>query len=181
MKSEEKTVRKSLFSTRVLAEAVDVIALTFVLKDLLPPLYRLPQGGSITFAGMVPLLWFALRRGPYLGAITGAIYGIVHIALGGFVLSPVQALLDYPLAFGSLGLAGFFKKIPLLGVASGIFGRFILHFVSGIVFFWMYAPPEMNPVLYSAIYNGSYLLGEFLISAIIIDIIVRRKLLEIYL
>jgi len=45
----------------------------------------------------------------------------------------------------------------------------------------MYATPEMNPALYSAIYNGTYFIGEFLISAIVIDILVRRKLLEIYL
>jgi len=167
--------------TKVLTEAVDVIALTFVLKDLLPPIYHLPQGGSITLAGMVPLLWFALRRGLRFGVMAGAIYGLVHIALGGYVLNPVQALLDYPLAFGALGLAGLFKKYPLLGVGAGLTGRFVFHFISGVVFFWMYAPPEMNPALYSAIYNGSYLIGEFLISAIVIDILARRKLLEIYL
>jgi len=173
---------KSLIPTKVLTEAVDVIALTFILKDLLPPIYHLPYGGSITIAGMVPLLWFALRRGLPFGVTAGAIYGLVHVALGGYVLNPVQALLDYPLAFGALGLAGLFKKYPLLGVGTGIIGRFIFHFISGVVFFWMYAEElGMDPVLYSAIYNGTYLIGEFLISAIVIDIIVRRKLLDIYL
>jgi len=181
MKSEKEKVARSPVSTKVLTEAVDVVALTFVLKDLLPPLYRLPQGGSITFAGMVPLIWFALRRGPRLGTVAGALYGLVHIALGGYVLNPVQALLDYPLAFGALGLAGFFRKNPLFGVAAGILGRFVFHFISGVVFFWIYAPPAMSPVLYSAIYNGSYLLGEFLISAVVIDVLAKRKLLEIYL
>jgi len=174
-------VSKPLISSRVIAEAVDVIALTFVLKDLLPPIYHLPQGGSVTVAGMVPLFWFALRRGWRLGIFTGGVYGLVHVALGGFVVSPIQALLDYPLAFGALGLAGFFKKYPLLGVGVGTAGRFLFHFISGIVFFWMYAPVGMNPAVYSAIYNGSYLIGEFLISAVVIDIIVRRKLLDIYL
>jgi len=172
---------KSAVPTKVLTEAVDAIALTFVLKDLLPPIYHLPQGGSITVAGMVPLLWFSLRRGLRFGVVAGAIYGLVHVALGGYVLNPVQALIDYPLAFGALGLAGLFRKYPLFGVGTGIVGRFVFHFISGVVFFWMYAPPEMNPLLYSAIYNGTYLIGEFLISAIVIDIIVRRKLLDIYL
>jgi len=172
---------KSMVPTRVLTEAVDAIALTFILKDLLPPIYHLPQGGSITVAGMVPLLWFSLRRGLRFGVAAGAIYGLVHVALGGYVLNPVQALLDYPLAFGALGLAGLFRKYPLVGVSAGIFGRFVFHFISGVVFFWMYAPPEMNPVLYSAIYQGTYLIGEFLISAIVLDIIIRRKLLDIYL
>jgi len=172
---------KTMFSSKVIAEAVDVIALTFVLKDLLPPIYPLPQGGSVTLAGMVPLLWFSLRRGWRFGILAGGIYGLVHVAMGGYVVSPVQALLDYPLAFAAVGLAGFFKKYPLLGVGVGIVGRFFFHFISGIVFFWTFAPPGMNVALYSAIYNGSYLIGEFLISAVVIDIIVRRKLLDIYL
>lgn len=66
-------------------------------------------------------------------------------------------------------------------MGSEIVGRFVCHFISGVVFFWMYAPPEMDPVFYSAIYNGTYLICEFLISAIVIDMIVRRKLLEMYL
>ncbi len=173
---------RSAVSAKVITEAVDAIALTFVLKDLLPPIYHLPQGGSVTVAGMVPLLWFALRRGARFGGFAGFVYGLVHVAMGGYVLNPIQALLDYPLAFGALGLyAGLFKKYPLVGVSAGIVGRFVFHFLSGIVFFWMYAPEGMNPLVYSAIYNGTYLIGEFLISAIIIDILVRRKLLDIYL
>jgi len=43
----------------------------------------------------------------------------------------------------------------------------------------MYAPEGMNPVVYSAIYNGSYLLVELVISAIII--LDKRQLLKIYL
>ena len=174
-------MNKSVVSTKIITEAVDVIALTFVLKDLLPPIFHLPYGGSITVAGMVPLLWFALRRGVRWGTLAGVLYGLVHVALGGYVLNPVQALLDYPLAFGALGVAGFFKKYPMMGVGSGIAGRFVFHFVSGVAYFWMYAPEWMNPVVYSALYNGGYLIGEFLISAIVIDIIVRRGLLEIYL
>jgi len=172
---------RSVVSTKIITEAVDVIALTFVLKDLLPPIYHLPQGGSISVAGLVPLLWFALRRGFRWGIVAGAVYGLVHVALGGYVLNPAQALLDYPLAFGALGLAGFFKRYPLLGVGVGISGRFVCHFLSGVVFFWMYAPKGVNPVLYSAIYNGTYMIGEFLISAFVIDILVKRKLLDIYL
>ena len=180
MLAEGNNVSKSVVSTKIITEVVDVIALTFVLKDLLPPIFHLPQGGSITVAGMVPLLWFALRRGLRWGTLAGVTYGLVHVALGGYVVDPVQALLDYPLAFGALGLAGLFKKYPLFGVGSGIVGRFVFHFISGVEFFWMYAG-EMNPLVYSAVYNGSFLLGEFLISAIVIDIIVKRGLLEIYL
>ena len=181
MLAEGNRMSERRIQTRILAEVSVVAALSVILKDILPPIYHLPQGGSITIAGLVPLIWFALRRGFRYGLFAGFIYGLVHMALRGYVIHPVQGLLDYPLAFAALGLAGLFKKYPLFGVGAGIVGRFICHFVSGVVFFWMYAPPEMDPVLYSAIYNGTYLIGEFLVSAIVIDIIVKRKLLEIYL
>jgi len=168
--------------TKILAEGTVVIALTVILKDVLPPIYHLPQGGSVSAAGMVPLLWFSLRRGLRSGLEAGAVYGLVNMVLpGSYIVDPVQALIDYPIAFAALGLAAVFKKYPLLGVAVGISGRFLAHFVSGIWFFAQYAPAGMNPVVYSVIYNGSYLLVEFIIIAVIMYIVVKRQLLEIYL
>ena len=184
-------MNKSASETKIIAEGTVIIALTVILKDILPPIYHLPQGGSVTAASMVPLLWFSLRRGLRSGLEACTIYGLVHMALGGYVVDPVQALLDYPIAFGALGLAGLFKRyasaqgskryVTLVGVGLGILGRFISHFVSGIVFFAIYAPEGMNPAIYSAVYNGSYLLVEFIVSTIIIYIIIRRRLLQIYL
>ena len=168
--------------TKILAEGTVIIALTVILKDILPPIYHLPQGGSVSAAGMVPLLWFSLRRGLRSGLEAGTVYGLVNMILpGSYIVDPVQALLDYPIAFAALGLAGIFKKYPLVGVAVGMTGRFLAHFVSGVVFFAIYAPEGMDPALYSAMYNGSYLLVEFIISAVIMYIAVKRRLLEIYL
>jgi thiamine transporter len=63
----------------------------------------------------------------------------------------------------------------------GILGRFVSHFVSGVVFFSMFAPPGMSPFLYSAIYNGSYLIGEFVVTTVIIFLIIKRGALYLYL
>ena len=169
---------RSRFPTKVLAETSVIVALSIILKDILPPVYHLPQGGSITIAGLVPLLWFALRRGFKYGLFAGFIYGLVHMSLGGYVINPVQGLLDYPLAFAALGLAGLFKKHPLVGVGIGIAGRFIASFLSGIFFF---TSPTLEGAIVSATYNGTYLIGEFVISAIVIHILIKRKLLYIYL
>ena len=168
--------------TKIFAEGVITIALTVILKDVLPPICQLPQGGSVSAAGMVPLLWFSLRRGLRCGLEAGIIYGLVHMVLpGSYIVDPVQALLDYPIAFSAIGLAGMFRKHPLIGVGVGITGRFLAHFTSGVWFFSEYAPAGMHPMIYSAIYNGSYLIVELLISVIIMYIIVKRGLLEIYL
>lgn len=160
--------------TRVIAEGAIMVALSVILKDILPPIIRLPQGGSVSAAGMVPLFWFSLRYGLRAGLEIGLVYGLVHMALSGYVINPVQAILDYPLAYTALGLSGLFRKYPVVGVGVGILGRFICHFVSGILFFAIYAPEGMNPTLYSVIYNGSYLAIEFIISSLIIYILVRK-------
>jgi thiamine transporter len=168
--------------TKILTEGTVIVALTVILKDVLPPIYQLPQGGSVSVAGMVPLFWFALRRGLRSGLEACTVYGLVHMALpGSFIVDPVQALLDYPIAFAALGLAGAFRRFPLVGVGVGILGRFLAHFVSGIWFFQQYAPPGMHPILYVAMYNGGYLVIEFIVSAILIYVVAKRRLLEIYL
>jgi len=118
-----------------------------------------------------------MRYGLRAGLEIGVIYGLVHMALGGCVINPVQAMLDYPLAYAALGLSGLFRKYLIVGV--GVVGRFLCHFISGIVFFAIYAPEGMNPALYSAIYNGSYLIIEFIISSIIIYILARKSLLRL--
>ena len=169
---------KTRFTTKVLAEASVVIALSFILKDVLPPIYELPQGGSITIAGLVPLLWFALRRGVFLGVFAGGVYGLVHMAFGGYVINPVQGLLDYVVAFAALGLAGAFKKYPLVGVGVGISARFVCSFLSGMFFF---TGVSVEGAVGSAVYNGTYLIGEFIISVIVIYMLIRRKLIDIYL
>lgn len=91
---------KESTNVKVLAEGAVVVALTVILKDILPPIYRLPEGGSVSIAGMVPIIWFALRRGLRAGVMAGAVYGLVNMVFGGYVVDPVQAFIDYPLASG---------------------------------------------------------------------------------
>jgi thiamine transporter len=169
----------SALRVKILAEATVFIALTIVLKDVLPPIYELPQGGAVTIAGLVPLVWFALRRGVKYGVFAGFVYGLIHAILpGSYIIHPIQGLLDYPLAFAALGLAGAVKKIPIVGVAVGIVGRFLCSFMAGIVFFTAFS---IDGITASAVYNGTYLIPEFAITAIVIYILLKRKLLKIYM
>ena len=155
------------------------VALATVLSYL--KLFSLPQGGSVTAASMVPILWLALRRGPKVGLFAATVYGLVQFALGPYIYHPAQVLLDYPIAFGLLGLAGFFQKRPFIGVSLGIIGRFVAHFLSGIIFFSSYAPEGMHPAVYSAVYNGGYLLVELVISIYVIYLLRASKVLKIYM
>jgi thiamine transporter len=167
-------------ATKIIAEISVFVALATILSHI--KIFSLPQGGSVTAASMVPILWLALRRGPKIGVFSAVVYGFVQFAVDiPFIAHPLQVLLDYPVAFGMLGLAGFFQKRPFLGVSTGIIGRFLAHFISGFVFWATYAPEGMNPVIYSALYNGSYLLPELAISIYIVYLLQESKVLRAYL
>ncbi len=180
MTETNKENRKPFFSTRILAEIIILVALAGALSLVSHSFFSLPQGGSINI-GMVPILWLALRRGWKTGVFAGAVFGMVDLAIEPFIVHPVQFILDYPLAFSCLGLAGFFKKRPIVGVVVGVSGRFISHFVSGVIFFATYAPVGMSPIVYSAIYNGTYLVPSAIICAVIIGILQKSRTLDIFL
>ena len=173
---------------RVLAESAVMIALATILNSI--KIFTFPEGGSVTLGAMIPILFLALRRGTKVGMVAGAVFGIIDVYFEPFIYNPVQFLLDYPFAYGALGLAGLLagrvnraaaggtRLSPALwsvvAVGLGIFSRFVCHFLSGLIFFASYAPPGENPALYSAIYNASYLLPEFVISAFVMSILVSR-------
>jgi thiamine transporter len=171
---------RGTFTPQVLAEASVMVALALVLDAL--RLFTLPQGGTITFGEMVPILFVALRRGPKVGVLAGAVFGILDVYFEPFVYNPLQFLLDYPLAYGALGLAGFFRGRTVfytgLGVAVAIGCRFVSHFLSGVIFFASFAPSGENPALYSAVYNATYLLPGLLISEFVILVLARSGALK---
>ena len=169
----------SFKNPKVLAETAIFVSLATALSLIV--VYTLPQGGSITAASMVPILWLALRRGPKVGIAAGVLYGLIQLVLLPYVIDPVQLLLDYPLAFGVLGFAGFFQKYPVAGSAVGISGRFIMHFIAGVVYWAPIEAPTLNPFVYSAIYNGSYILPELVISGFVLYLLQKSNVLRAYM
>ncbi len=182
---------------KILAEVAGAVALAGALN--LVKVFNLPQGGSITLVSMAPIILLALRRGAKVGIVAGILFGLVVLVEEPFVVHPIQLLLDYPLAFGALGLAGFFQRdhwksltqtrrllrrlLPITGVVVAITARFVSHFVSGIVYFASYAPyPQdlTSVAIYSAAYNASYLLPEMFFTGIVISMLVRFRALELY-
>jgi thiamine transporter len=159
--------------TRVLTEAALAIALAFVLG--LIKVWKMPFGGSISLE-MVPLILLALRQGPWVGIVAGAAYSLLDLAVEPVALHPVQVIFDYPLAFGVLGLAGFFQPTvrgAVLGTVVAVLARFLCHFVSGVVFFASYAPEGWNPYLYSVAYNAAYLLPSLVLAIIVVMVLLR--------
>lgn len=158
------------FSTRALVEAGVAIALAVALSYV--KVWKLPQGGSVTAGSMIPIIFVAFRWGPGVGISAGVVYGLLQFALEPFFVHPVQFLLDYPVAFGLLGVAGAFQRRPAAGAAAGVIGRFLSHLISGVVFFASYAGNQ-NVWVYSAIYNGSYLVPELVVSVLVMALLAK--------
>ncbi|HHW26454.1 MAG TPA: energy-coupled thiamine transporter ThiT [Firmicutes bacterium] len=151
---------------RILVEGALMVAVAFALSFV--KVFHLPQGGSVTLGSMIPILLFSARRGTGAGIMAGTVYGILQFIVEPYFVHPAQLILDYPLAFGLLGLAGLFGEDILKGTLLGVFGRFVSHFISGVIFFAEYA--EGNVYAYSAAYQASYLVPEFIISVLVLRV-----------
>lgn len=166
-----RATKKATFTTKQLVFSAVAIALSVVCSMI--KLYEVPMGGSVTLLSMLFIVLIAYWYGPYVGITTAISYGLVQFVMEPIFYTLPQMLLDYPLAFGALGLAGFFhkKKWGLqIGYAVGVLGRFVFSVLSGIIFFASYAPEGMHPLVYASLYNASYLLPEAIITLIIISI-----------
>jgi len=185
--SEKSNVR---FQTRILAELIVFSVLSAILYAI-RPFPGFPFGGAVSLGSMVPTMWLSLRRGIRVGLIAGAVFGvlalfidIILLGASAVIATPVQAILEYPVAFGLIGLTGVLhiKTVPaaIAGATLSVFLRFLVHYFVG-AFIWVYVyafPPEWGQWLWPAVYNGSFLAAELIISGILLAIIVNRGTLD---
>ena len=162
-----KTSRK--WNATMLSFAALSIALSFVLSCI--RLYRMPQGGSVTPASMLPLMLFSAAFGVGPGLLAGLVYGVLQYLQGGWFLNVWQFALDYLLAFAALGLAGLARKLPekwglYAAMAIAALARALSATLAGIMF-WDTAPWA------SLVYNGTYLIPDVVICMILAAVIAK--------
>lgn len=166
---------KKGFDAKSITYAAICIAMSFALSFM--RIVRLPQGGSITPASLLPLMIYAYMFGVRKGIFTGFIYGLLQAFQDPWILHPAQLLLDYPVAFAWIGLAGLFSrveklhKIPQVQFAIGAVlagtGRFFMHFLSGTFAFGAFAPENTPVALYSLGYQAGYVLPDIGIAILV--------------
>jgi len=158
--------------TKRLSFSAAAIALAMVTSYL--KLFSAPMGGSVTLFSMLFICLIGYWYGLKTGLMAGVAYGLLQLTIDPYVISIPQLLCDYPLAFGALGLSGFFcnKKLGLIkGYILGVLGRYFFSFVSGLVFFAEYAEGSgMSAPIYSLAYNGAYLGCEAAITIVLLAI-----------
>ena len=175
----------------LLVEIAIFAALGFVLDFVA---FKMPQGGSVSLV-MVPIVLMAFRRGAVAGVITGLLVGLLQIVSGLISVAPLsfsfvvmQVILDYLIAYGLVGLAGLLRsqylnyahqqnirgKMILTIVTAVFIGsslRFITHTITGVFFFGMYVPENQNVYMYSIIYNATYMIPVFLLTAVVCSLL----------
>lgn len=168
--------------TKSLTTAAISIAMSFTLSFM--KLFELHQGGSVTFASLLPLMIYSFMYGPRKGFFAGFAYGFLQFIQEPWLVHPVQFLLDYPLAFGAIGLAGLikerelFKKHPFLQFFTGgciaTILRYLSHVISGIFVFGSGDPENYGAVAWSFLYN-SFTFADFAIVAVIAALLFASK------
>lgn len=160
-------------NTRMIVEAAMAIAISYILHYIV--LFQMPQGGAIKAANLVPLLIFSYRWGGKAGILASVTYGLITFILGfKFSLHIMSIVLDYLVAYGIVGVAGFFKDNTrglVMGSILACFLKWCASVVSGAVIFASYAPAGENPWMYSMIYNASYMLPDAVINIIVLLIV----------
>lgn len=169
--TESTTASKKAITTKQLVFSAVAMALAVVTSMI--KFVNLPMGGSVTLFSMLFIVLIGYWYGPSIGLMTGFAYGLLQFIMDPIFYTIPQMLLDYPLAFGALGLSGFFYKRILglqIGYVVGVIGRFICSTISGVVFFGSYAPEGTPALVYSLTYQASYIVPEAIITLFLISI-----------
>lgn len=205
MQTETLNKPSKKFNTERLVVTAIMVALASVLSIFQP--FHLPQGGGITIMSMLPMIIVAYRYGVLWGLGSSFIYSIIQMLLGFGTVSAFflpgdeqqiwwKALLiifmDYILAYSVMCLGGIFRKSSnaavalCLGSAVALLVRYLVHTVSGAVFFGSWAEWWFTDVMagdfgasvlesysgfslalfYSVIYNGLYMIPEIILTAV---------------
>lgn len=165
-------------TTKKLTNSAIMIALSLVLSFC--AVFKAANGGDVTIGSMVPVIIISFMYSTKWGIFTSFVYTVLNMIFKqvvttlpteGFGAYALMIILDYVLAFGVFGLAGFFYRLMgskkwAMPVSAAIvtFLRYLCHFASGIILWGSYAPEGQPVWIYSILYNGGYMLPEIIIT-----------------
>lgn len=172
----------------MMAECAVMIALAFALSWV--KLWKMPLGGSITLASMLPIMLVSVKHGTGVGLSTAFVYSLTQLAQG-MIEGDVSAvsmsidvfviamLFDYVVPFTVLGISGALRRFSDGGIYAGmliaVFLRFICHYLTGVTIWEQWTPDGWSAWLYSAAYNGGFLLPDFAICIAVAIFILRVR------
>ena len=182
MERTTKAVVNWHYRLRQLCEGAIMIAVAEILSFL--PLYKLPWGGSIDFA-MLPIIVFCVRWGFGPGMLVTCAHGILQMLIDGGMAYGWQSILgDYLVAYGIMGLAGLWKGKFIPATITACVSRYAVHYVVGATIWAEYMPENFfgmtmtTPWVYSALYNGAYMLPDMVMILVVYLILCRTPMVK---
>lgn len=183
MQSKEDFFMEKTKTSVKLTECAIMIAMAFILSFI--SIIRMPFGGAVTAASMLPIIIAAYRHGLKWGLLTGFTYSLLQLLTGisnvSYATTALAAvaiiMLDYIIAFTVLGLVGAFKrnKNQTLVLTVGTFVvcvlRFICHFITGCTVWAGVSIPTSDGMIYSMVYNASYMIPETVVTVYVAALI----------
>lgn len=159
-----------------LVECAMMVALAFGLSFV--KLWQMPLGGSVTLCSMLPIMLIGIKYGKLVGLGTGFVYSLTQLAqgfmegdisyaAGSAGVFIVAMLFDYIAPYTLIGLAGVFGKrdrwMPIAGMSVAVAMRIACHYFTGVTIWGQWTPEGWSAWIYSAAYNGGYLLPDLAI------------------
>jgi thiamine transporter len=172
-------IRNVVIVSTLLAIAIALDVVTGMIPGLN---LSMPLGGRLFNISLLPIILIGIFLGPIYGIVGAVTYGLFGFFFDGYALSyfatnlgeaTLVFLLDYVIAFGALGLSGFFKKSlesPLyFGITTVVvlMIRWVSSTIVGAILWAAYASGSEwtqnlmegvnnNAFIYSGIYNIIY-------------------------
>lgn len=153
--------KSSEYDSRALTYGAVCVSMAYALSYV--KFFSLPQGGSVTFASMLPLCLYSYMFGTRRGTIACVVYGLLQFIQSPQFYQPMQVMLDYPIAFGAIGLAGIARSFKFLkgnifaefsvGATIAIVLRYFAHVISGYFVFSSWAMEGYTAVSWAFVYN----------------------------
>lgn len=187
--------------TRELTYGAICLAASFALSYV--TLFKLPNGGSITLASVLPIALYCYYFGFRKSIVLCFAYMLLQFLQGPYVVSPWSALFDYLLPYLALCLIGIFGYNPqkyktilknnkpvftahlriLVGFALYFFVRYISHVLAGVLFWssgidfmvWQGDLSGWVAIGYSMAYNALFLVPDTLIAMIAAIAVLANK------
>lgn len=174
-------LKKTKFDMRLLVLISIFTAISYVLNTI--KFIRMPQGGSITFFSMLPVMIISFVYGRGAGITSGILLGILKIFDGIVFVNFLQFILDYVFANMVLGFSSIFGMNSKFKMCAGCLfaGLMSLMFnvISGVMFFREFVGDGMNIFLYSFIYNFLSVGIEVILTTVVMMIIPIERIMRV--
>lgn len=155
----------------------------------------IPSGIGSSYSvslGMIPLTFYAIRRGFAPGVFAGFLWGALHFITGSvYMLNVYQVMIEYTITYASIGLAGLYSKNILKAVQTsqskkvyinialaafvGALGRYFWHFIAGWIFWGDYALWGFSAIGFSLLMNGLSMISTAIVTVFVLSMVYSRS------